>query len=39
MKTKYQVNQNVKIIGENKKLIVTDFEIFEHIFNLTCFFG
>jgi hypothetical protein len=31
MKTKYQVNQNVKIKGGIEKLIITDFEIFEDI--------
>jgi len=29
MKTRYQVNQNVQIKGDTKKLIVIDFEIFE----------
>ena len=31
MKTKYQVNQNVKVRGENKKLIINDFEVFDNI--------
>jgi len=31
MKIKYQVNQNVKVRGKNKKLIITDFEIFENV--------
>lgn len=31
MKTKYQVNQNVKVKGGIEKFIITDFEIFEGI--------
>ena len=31
MKTKYQVNQNVKIKGGIENFIITDFEIFEDI--------
>ena len=31
MKTKYQVNQNVKVKGEIEELIVTDFEIFDGV--------
>jgi len=31
MKTKYQVNQNVKVRGKNKKLIINDFEVFDNI--------
>jgi hypothetical protein len=29
MKTKYQVNQNVKVKGGIEKFVITDFEIFE----------
>lgn len=31
MKTKYQVNQNIKIKGGVEKFVITDFEIFEDI--------